>query len=54
MRFMIIVRDGRAIIPYLLERWLGLDGDTARRIGPVLSQGSEFAFVLFAMGVYRA
>jgi Kef-type K+ transport system membrane component KefB len=54
MRFMIIVRASRAIIPYLLERWLGLNGDTARRIGPVLSQGGEFAFVLFAMGVIRA
>ena len=51
MRFMIIVRASRAIIPYLLERWLGLNGDTARRIGPVMSQGGEFAFVLFAVGV---
>jgi hypothetical protein len=33
MRFMIIVGASRAIIPYLLERWLGLNGDTARRIG---------------------
>ena len=54
MRFMIIVRASRAIIPYLLERWLGLNGDTARRIGPVLSQGGEFAFVLFAMGVIQS
>jgi Kef-type K+ transport system membrane component KefB len=53
MRFMIIVRASRAIVPYLLERWLGLNGDTARRIGPVLSQGGEFAFVLFAMGVIQ-
>ena len=36
MRFMIIVRASRAIIPYLIERWLGLNGDTARRIGPVV------------------
>jgi Kef-type K+ transport system membrane component KefB len=54
MRFMIIVRASRAIIPYLLERWLGLNGDTARRIGHVLSQGGEFAFVLFAMGVIQS
>jgi glutathione-regulated potassium-efflux system protein KefB len=54
MRFMIIVRASRAIIPYLLERWLGLNGGTARRIGPVLSQGGEFAFVLFAMGVIQS
>jgi len=53
MRFMIIVRASRAIIPYLLERWLGLNGDTARRIGHVLSQGGEFAFVLFAVGVIQ-
>ena len=54
MRFMIIVRASRAIIPYLLERWLGLNGDTARRIGPVLSQGGEFAFVLFAVGLMQS
>ena len=54
MRFMIIVRASRAIIPYLLERWLGLNGDTARRIGPVLSQGGEFAFVLFAVGAIQS
>ena len=53
MRFMIIVRTSRASIPYLLERWLGLNGDTARRIGHVLSQGGEFAFVLFAVGVIQ-
>ena len=35
------------------ERWLGLNGDTARRIGHVLSQGGEFAFVMFAMGVIQ-
>src|SRR6476659_5509004 len=54
MRFMIIVRASTAIIPYLLERWLGLNGDTARRIGPLLSQGGEFAFVLFAVGVMQS
>ena len=54
MRFMIIVRASRAIIPYLIERWLGLNGDTARWIGPVLSQGGEFAFVLFAVGAIQS
>ena len=34
MRFMIIVRASRAIIPYLLERWLGLNGDTASGSAP--------------------
>jgi hypothetical protein len=53
MRFMNIVRASRAVIPSLLERRLGLDGDTARRIGHVLSQGGEFAFVLFAVGVIQ-
>jgi Kef-type K+ transport system membrane component KefB len=53
MRFMIIVRASRAIIPYLLERWCGLNGDTSRRLGPVLSQGGEFAFVLFAAGAIQ-
>ena len=53
MHFMIIVRARRAIIPYLLERWLGLNGLTARRIGHVLSQGGEFACVLFAVGVLQ-
>lgn len=56
MRFMSIFRISRAIIPYLLERgmsyllerWWGLNGDTARRLGPLLSQGCQFAFVLLA------
>jgi Kef-type K+ transport system membrane component KefB len=56
MRFMSIFRISRAIIPYLLERgmsyllerWWGLNGDTARRLGPLLSQGCRFAFVLLA------
>ena len=54
MRFMIIVRASRATIPYPLERWLGLNGNTARRIGCVLSQGGEFAFILFAVGVLQS
>jgi hypothetical protein len=43
-----IFRISRAIILYLLERWWGLNGDTARRLGPLLSQGCQFAFVLLA------
>ena len=53
MRFMIIVRASRATIPYLLERWSGVNGDTARRLGPVLSQSGEFAVVLFAAGAIQ-
>jgi hypothetical protein len=56
MRFMSIFMISRAIIPYLLERgmsyllerWWGLNGDTARRLGPLLSQGCQFAFGLLA------
>jgi len=48
MRFMITIRVSRAIIPYLLERWSRVNGDTARRLAPVLSQSGEFAVVLFA------
>ena len=48
MRFMIIVTASRAIIPYLLERCWGLNSDTARLLGPALSQGGEFAFALLA------
>ena len=51
MRFMIIIRASRASI--YSSAWLGLNGDTARRIGHVLSQGGEFAFVMFAMGVIQ-
>jgi hypothetical protein len=53
MRFMIILRAIRAIIPYLLERCWGLNSDTARRLGSVLSQGVEFAFVLLATDVIQ-
>jgi Kef-type K+ transport system membrane component KefB len=53
MRFMIILRASRAIIPYLLERCWGLNSDTARRLGSVLSQGVEFAFVLLATDVIQ-
>jgi len=40
----------KAAILYLLGRWWGLDGNAARRLGLVLSQGGEFAFVLFGAG----
>ena len=40
----------KAAILYLLGRWWGLDGAAARRLGLVLSQGGEFAFVLFGAG----
>jgi len=53
MRLMIILRASRAIIPYLLERCWGLNSDTARRLGSVLSQGVEFAFVLLATDVIQ-
>jgi monovalent cation:proton antiporter-2 (CPA2) family protein len=37
----------KAAILYLLGRWWGLDSKGARRLGLVISQGGEFAFVLF-------
>jgi len=40
----------KASILYLLGRWWGLDSAAARRLGLVLSQGGEFAFVLFGAG----
>jgi len=40
----------KAIILDLLGRWWGLGSIAARRLGLVLSQGGEFAFVLFAAG----
>jgi glutathione-regulated potassium-efflux system protein KefB len=40
----------KAIILYLLGRWWGLDSRAARRLGLVISQGGEFAFVLFGAG----
>jgi monovalent cation:proton antiporter-2 (CPA2) family protein len=40
----------KAIVLYLLGRWWGLDGRAARRLGLVISQGGEFAFVLFGAG----
>ncbi len=40
----------KATILYLLGRWWGLPSGSARRLGLVISQGGEFAFVLFAAG----
>ncbi len=40
----------KAVILYLLGRWWRLDGAAARRFGLVISQGGEFAFVLFGAG----
>ncbi len=40
----------KAVILYGLGRWWGLKSDAARRLGLVISQGGEFAFVLFAAG----
>jgi hypothetical protein len=48
MRFMITVSASKAIIASLIERRRGLNGDTARRLAPVLSQGCEFALGLLA------
>ena len=41
----------KAIILYVLGRWWGLKSEAARRLGLVISQGGEFAFVLFGAGV---
>ncbi len=40
----------KAVILYLLGRWWGLGGRAARRLALVISQGGEFAFVLFGAG----
>jgi glutathione-regulated potassium-efflux system protein KefB len=41
----------KAAILYLLGRWWGLDATAARRLALVISQGGEFAFVLFGAGL---
>jgi monovalent cation:proton antiporter-2 (CPA2) family protein len=41
----------KAVILCGLGRWWGLKSEAARRLGLVISQGGEFAFVLFAAGV---
>lgn len=38
----------KAVILYSLGRWRGLDNVSARRLALAVSQGGEFAFVLFA------
>ncbi len=43
----------KAVILYLLGRWWGLDTVAARRLGLVISQGGEFAFVLFGAGAFE-
>src|SRR6476646_721147 len=40
----------KIIILYVLGRWWGLDSVAARRFALVISQGGEFAFVLFGAG----
>jgi glutathione-regulated potassium-efflux system protein KefB len=40
----------KATLLFLLGRWWGLARDSAVRLGLVISQGGEFAFVLFAAG----
>ena len=40
----------KAALLYVLGRWWGLDSKGARRLGLVISQGGEFAFVLFGAG----
>ena len=40
----------KTLILYVLGRWQGLQPGPARRLGLVLSQGGEFAFVLFTVG----
>jgi monovalent cation:proton antiporter-2 (CPA2) family protein len=43
----------KAVILYGLGRWWGLANRPSRRLGLVLSQGGEFAFVLFSVGVFE-
>ncbi len=40
----------KAGVLYALARWQGLEPGPARRLGLALSQGGEFAFVLFTVG----
>ena len=40
----------KALILYGLGRWQGLESGPARRLGLILSQGGEFAFVLLSVG----
>ncbi len=43
-------RSSRPSSSMSLGRWWGLDSVAARRLGLVISQGGEFAFVLFGAG----
>jgi monovalent cation:proton antiporter-2 (CPA2) family protein len=43
----------KATILYGLGRWWGIGNGPSRRLGLVLSQGGEFAFVLFSVGVFE-
>jgi len=43
----------KAVILYGLGRWWGIGNGPSRRLGIVLSQGGEFAFVLFSVGVFE-
>jgi glutathione-regulated potassium-efflux system protein KefB len=47
----VILLAVKALVLYGLGRWWGMTSDAARRFGLVISQGGEFAFVLFAAGV---
>ena len=40
----------KTVVLYVLGRWEGLEPGPARRLGLALSQGGEFAFVLFTVG----
>ncbi len=54
-RMVLLVAAGlvavKLTITYLLARWRGLSNASSRRLAIVLSQGGEFAFVLFTAGV---
>jgi monovalent cation:proton antiporter-2 (CPA2) family protein len=40
----------KTVLLFVLGRWWGLRSDAATRLGLVISQGGEFAFVLFSAG----
>ena len=46
MRFMIIGRASRAIIPGLLERWSMVNDDTARRLARCSTKVASFVVLL--------
>lgn len=51
LMFAAILVAVKSIVLYGLGRWHGLNNRGARRLGLSLSQGGEFAFVLFAAGL---